>query len=98
GSGPARSPTRWSASFEVPFGSLPYSSFEGARMKVTVVGSGFVGQTTAIRILEKGLAEVCLIDIVEGLPQGLALDMKEAAPVERYEPDIVGTNDYLDTQ
>jgi malate dehydrogenase len=66
-------------------------------MKVTVVGSGFVGQTTAMRILEKGLAEVCLIDIVEGLPQGLALDMKEAAPVERYEPLITGTNDYADT-
>jgi malate dehydrogenase len=67
-------------------------------MKVTVVGSGFVGQTTAMRVLEKGLAGVCLIDIVEGLPQGLALDMREAAPVERYEPDIVGTNDYADTQ
>jgi malate dehydrogenase len=66
-------------------------------MKVTVVGSGFVGQTTAMRVLEKGLAEVCLIDIVEGLPQGLALDMKEAAPVERYEPDVVGTNDYAET-
>jgi malate dehydrogenase len=66
-------------------------------MKVTVVGSGFVGQTTAMRILEKGLAEVRLIDIVDGLPQGLALDMKEAAPVERYEPRIVGTNDYADT-
>ena len=66
-------------------------------MKVTVVGSGFVGQTTALRVLEKGLAEVCLIDIVEGLPQGLALDLREAAPVERYEPAIVGTNDYADT-
>jgi malate dehydrogenase len=66
-------------------------------VKVTVVGSGFVGQTTAMRILEKGLAEVCLIDIVEDLPQGLALDMKEAAPVEGYEPRIVGTNDYADT-
>ena len=66
-------------------------------MKVTVVGSGFVGQTTAMRILEKGLAQVCLIDIVEGLPQGLALDLKEAAPVEGYEPAIIGTNDYADT-
>ncbi|MBI3647662.1 MAG: malate dehydrogenase [Actinobacteria bacterium] len=66
-------------------------------MKVTVVGSGFVGQTTAMRILEKGLAEVCLIDIIEDLPQGLALDLKEAAPVERYEPRVVGTNDYADT-
>jgi malate dehydrogenase len=45
-------------------------------MKVTVVGSGFVGQTTAMRLVEQGLAEVCLIDIVEGLPQGLALDLK----------------------
>jgi malate dehydrogenase len=66
-------------------------------VKVTVVGSGFVGQTTAMRLLEKGLAEVCLIDIVEDLPQGLALDLKEAAPVEGYEPRIAGTNDYADT-
>ena len=66
-------------------------------MQVTVVGSGFVGQTTAMRILEKGLAEVVLIDIIEGKPQGLALDLKEAAPVEGYEPLITGTNDYADT-
>jgi malate dehydrogenase len=66
-------------------------------MKVTVVGSGFVGQTTAMRLVEKGIAEVCLIDIVEGLPQGLALDIKESSPVERFEPVIVGTNDYADT-
>ncbi|HZD80433.1 MAG TPA: malate dehydrogenase [Actinomycetota bacterium] len=66
-------------------------------MKVTVVGSGFVGQTTAMRIVEKGLAEVVLIDIIEGLPQGLALDMSEAAPVEGYEPVITGTNDYAET-
>jgi malate dehydrogenase len=66
-------------------------------MKVTVVGSGFVGQTTAMRLLEKDLAEVCLIDIIEGKPQGLALDLKEAAPVEGYEPLITGTNDYADT-
>ena len=66
-------------------------------MKVTVVGSGFVGQTTAMRILEQRLAEVCLIDIIEGKPQGLALDLRQAAPVEGYEPVIVGTNDYGDT-
>jgi malate dehydrogenase len=66
-------------------------------MKITIVGSGFVGQTTAMRVLEKGLGEVCLIDIIEGKPQGLALDLKEAAPVEGYEPAIVGTNDYADT-
>jgi malate dehydrogenase len=66
-------------------------------MRVTVVGSGFVGQTTAMRILEKGLADVVLIDIIEGLPEGLALDMKQAASVVGYEPAIVGTNDYADT-
>jgi malate dehydrogenase len=66
-------------------------------MKMTVVGSGFVGQTTAMRILEKGLGDVVLIDIIEGKPQGLALDLKEASPVEGYEPLITGTNDYGDT-
>ena len=66
-------------------------------MKVTVVGSGFVGQTTAMRILERRLAEVCLIDIIEDKPQGLALDLRQAAPIEGYEPSIVGTNDYADT-
>ena len=65
-------------------------------MKVTIVGSGFVGQTTAMRVVQKGLAEVVLTDIVEGLPQGVALDMKESAPVEGFEPLIVGTNDYAD--
>jgi len=66
-------------------------------MKITVVGSGFVGQTTAMRLLEKGLGDVCLIDIIEDKPQGLALDLREAAPIEGYEPTIVGTNDYADT-
>jgi malate dehydrogenase len=66
-------------------------------MRVTVVGSGFVGQSTAMRLLERGLAEVVLIDIVEGLPQALALDMKQSAPVVGFEPNIVGTNDYADT-
>ena len=66
-------------------------------MKITVVGSGFVGQTAAMRLLEKGLGDVVLIDIIEGKPQGLALDLQEAAPVEGYEPSIVGTNDYAET-
>ena len=66
-------------------------------MKITIVGCGFVGQTTAMRVSEKGLAdEVVLTDIVEGLPQGLALDLKESSPIERFEPHIVGTNDYAD--
>jgi len=66
-------------------------------MKTTIVGSGFVGQTAAMRMLEKGLGDVVLIDIIEDKPQGLALDLKETAPVEGYEPTIVGTNDYADT-
>ena len=66
-------------------------------MRVTVVGSGFVGQTTALRLVQGGLAEVVLIDIVEGLPQGIALDMRQSAPVVGFEPRITGTNDYADT-
>jgi malate dehydrogenase len=67
-------------------------------MRVTVVGSGFVGATSAMRIVQKGLADdVVLIDIIEGLPQGLALDMRESSPIEGFEPNIRGTNDYADT-
>lgn len=66
--------------------------------KVTVVGAGFVGATCARRILEKDLADVVLIDIIEGLPQGRALDLMEAAPVEGYSAQIIGTNDYKDTK
>jgi len=66
--------------------------------KVTVVGAGFVGATCARRIIEKDLADVVLIDIVEGLPQGRALDLMESAPVEGYSAQIVGTNDYKDTK
>lgn len=67
-------------------------------MRVTVVGSGFVGATAAMRIVQEGLADdVVLIDIIEGLPQGLALDMRQSAPIEGFEPNIRGTNDYADT-
>jgi malate dehydrogenase len=67
-------------------------------MRVTVVGSGFVGATAAMRIVQKGLADdVVIIDIIEGLPQGLALDMRESSPIEGFEPNIRGTNDYKDT-
>ena len=68
-------------------------------MRVTVVGSGFVGATTAMRVVEEGLADdVVTIDIVEGLPQGLALDMRESSPIEGFEPNVRGTNDYADTE
>jgi len=65
--------------------------------KVTVVGAGFVGATAAQRIVEKNLADVVLIDIVEGLPQGKALDIMESAPVEGFSSKIIGTNTYQDT-
>jgi malate dehydrogenase len=66
--------------------------------KVTVVGAGNVGSNTARRIAEDDVAdEVVMIDIVEGLPQGLALDINQSAPVERFESRVVGTNDYADT-
>ena len=68
-----------------------------SKAKVTVVGAGNVGATAAQRIVEKQLADVCLIDIVDGLPQGKALDMMQAAAVEGYDSTIVGTNDYKDT-
>jgi malate dehydrogenase len=68
-----------------------------SRSKVTVIGAGNVGATTAQRIAETGLADVVLIDIVEGLPQGKALDLSESAPVVGHDCTITGTNDYADT-
>ena len=67
-----------------------------ARNKVTVIGAGNVGATTAQRIAEAGLADVVLVDIVEGLPQGKGLDLAEAAPVVGHDARITGTNDYAD--
>ncbi len=67
------------------------------RRKVTVIGAGNVGATTAQLIAQTGLADVVLVDIVEGLPQGKALDLAEAAPVIGYDVRITGTNDYADT-
>ena len=67
------------------------------RSKVTVVGAGNVGATTAQRIFDKGYADVVLVDIVEGLPQGKALDMLESGPVLGSDASVVGTNDYEET-
>ena len=64
---------------------------------VTVIGAGNVGATTAQRIIEQGLADVWLVDIVEGLPQGKALDLAQAAPVAGHDMVVQGTNDYADT-
>lgn len=62
--------------------------------KVTVVGAGNVGATVAQRLMEKELADVVLIDIVDGLPQGKALDLQEAAPIEKHDARVIGTNAY----
>jgi malate dehydrogenase len=67
------------------------------RSRVTVIGAGNVGATTAQRIAEAGLADVVLVDIVEGLPQGKGLDLAEAAPAVDHDARITGTNDYADT-
>jgi malate dehydrogenase len=67
------------------------------RKKVTVVGSGNVGATTAHWITAKELADVVLIDIVEGVPQGKGLDLLEAMPIEKRDSHVMGTNDYADT-
>lgn len=62
--------------------------------KVSVIGSGNVGATTALLVAERELADVVLVDIIEGVPQGKGLDMAEAAPVDRFDADVKGTNDY----
>jgi len=65
--------------------------------KVTVVGSGNVGATAARSIADKELADVVILDILEGVPQGKGLDMLEACPVEGSDARVIGTNDYADT-
>jgi len=66
--------------------------------KVTVVGAGNVGATVAQYVAEKNLADVMLIDVVEGLPQGKALDLMEASPIHYHDRKIEGTNSYEDTK
>lgn len=67
------------------------------RRKITVVGAGNVGATTAQRLAERDYADVVLVDIVEGMPQGKALDLNQSGPVVGYEPNMVGTNGYEET-
>jgi malate dehydrogenase len=65
--------------------------------KVTVIGSGHVGATVARSIADKELADVVLLDILEGVPQGKGLDMLEACPIEASDSRVIGSNDYADT-
>jgi malate dehydrogenase len=67
------------------------------RKKVTIVGAGNVGATAAHWIASKELADVVLVDVVEGVPQGKALDLLEAMPIERSNVSIIGANDYAQT-
>jgi len=68
-------------------------------MKITVVGAGHVGEMSAIKLAEKGLArQLVLVDIVEGIPQGKGLDMFESSPVEGFDCEIIGTNGYEETK
>jgi malate dehydrogenase len=68
-----------------------------ARPKITVVGAGNVGGTTAQRLAEKDAYDVVLVDIVEGVPQGKALDISQAGPVCGYSTRVIGTNGYAET-
>lgn len=68
-----------------------------ARKKITIVGAGHVGATAALWVALKELGDVVLLDIIEGVPQGKSLDLIEASPVEMFDSNVVGTNDYKDT-
>ncbi len=67
------------------------------RKKVTVVGAGNVGANCAVRIADKELADVVLVDVVEGVPQGKGLDLLQSGPVQGYDVNITGANDYEPT-
>ena len=67
------------------------------RKKITVIGGGNVGATCALRIADKELADVVLVDVVEGVPQGKALDIQQSGPVQGYDVTITGSNDYAPT-
>jgi malate dehydrogenase len=67
-------------------------------MKITVIGAGHVGATTAQRLVDRQLAnEVVLVDVLEGIPQGKALDMYESTPVEKTDVRVIGSNSYDET-
>ncbi len=67
------------------------------RKKITVVGAGHVGATAALWLALKELGDVVLLDIIEGVPQGKSLDLMEASPIDAFDSNVQGTNDYADT-
>jgi len=68
------------------------------RKRITVVGAGNVGATCAQRLAERGYADIVLVDIIEGMPQGKALDILESGPVVGFDSNVIGTNNYEDTK
>ena len=68
------------------------------RKKISIIGSGFVGATAAHWAAEKELGDIVLVDILEGIPQGKALDLFEASPVEGFDAKVIGTNNYDETK
>jgi malate dehydrogenase len=67
------------------------------KFKVTVIGAGNIGGTTALHLAMRNFADVVLVDIVEGLPQGKALDILESGPIIRFDSNVVGSNSYQET-
>lgn len=67
------------------------------RKKISIIGAGFVGSTTAHWLAAKEVGDIVLLDIVEGVPQGKALDLYEASPIEGFDVRVTGTNNYADT-
>ena len=68
------------------------------RKKISIIGAGFVGATAAHWAAEKELGDVVLVDILEGIPQGKALDLFEASPIEGFDARVIGTNAYEETK
>ena len=68
-----------------------------SRKKITVIGAGNVGATTAQRLAERDFCDVVLVDIVEGMPQGKALDLMQSGPISGYDSKVIGTNGYEET-
>lgn len=70
----------------------------GKRAKITIIGAGNVGSTAAMRVAQRNLGDIVLLDIVPGLAKGKALDILQMAPVEGFESNVFGTSEYADTE
>src|SRR5947207_3968852 len=78
-------------------GKAEILSTKQPRPKITVVGAGNVGASVAQYVVEKELGDVVLVDVIEGVPQGKALDLQQAGPIHRYDSTLVGSNGYDET-